>query len=94
MNMYVSNLSFQTTEEDLRDLFSPFGEVTSSKIITDRESGRSRGFAFVEMPDDSAQKAIQELNGKNINGRPLSVTVARPKESRSGGSFSQNRKKW
>ncbi|MFT3702776.1 MAG: RNA-binding protein [Agriterribacter sp.] len=98
MNMYVSNLSFHTTDDDLKNLFAEFGEVSSSKIITDRESGRSRGFGFVEMPDDSsAQKAMQSLNGKDIEGRSLSVTVARPKEQRSGGgggSYSQNRKRW
>lgn len=94
--MYVSNLSFHVTDESLRDLFSSFGEVSSSKIIIDRQSGRSRGFGFVEMPDDqSAEKAMQELNGKDIDGRALSVTVARPKEQRSGGgSFSQNKRRW
>ncbi len=97
MNMYVSNLSFHTTDDDLKNLFSAYGEVSSSKIITDRESGRSRGFGFVEMPDDnSAQKAMQGLNGKDIEGRTLSVTIARPKEQRSGGggSFSKERKRW
>ncbi|MBN8858586.1 MAG: RNA-binding protein [Sphingobacteriales bacterium] len=96
MNMYVSNLSFHTTDEGLRDLFSPFGEVSSSKIIIDRQSGRSRGFGFVEMPDDdNAEKAMQELNGRDIDGRALSVTVARPKEQRSGGnSFSRNKRSW
>lgn len=94
--MYVSNLSFHTTDEGLRDLFSPFGEVSSSKIIIDRQSGRSRGFGFVEMPDDgSAEKAMQELNGRDIDGRALSVTEARPKEQRSGGSsFSRNKRSW
>ncbi|HRP56770.1 MAG TPA: RNA-binding protein [Agriterribacter sp.] len=96
MNMYVSNLSFHTTDEDLKNLFSDFGEVSSSKVITDRETGRSRGFGFVEMPEDAdAKKAMEELDGKDIEGRALSVTVARPKEQRSGGSsFSQNRKRW
>ncbi|MBS1751785.1 MAG: RNA-binding protein [Bacteroidetes bacterium] len=96
MNLYVSNLSFHVTDESLKDLFSPFGEVSSSKIIIDRQSGRSRGFGFVEMPDDnSAEKAIQGLNGKEIDGRALSVTVARPREQRSGGSsFSQNKRRW
>ena len=96
MNMYVSNLSFHTTDEGLRDLFSPFGEVSSSKIIIDRQSGRSRGFGFVEMPDDgSAEKAMQELNGRDIDGRALSVTEARPKEQRAGGnSFSRNKRSW
>ncbi|WP_324586262.1 RNA-binding protein [Agriterribacter sp.] len=94
--MYVSNLSFHTTDEDLKNLFSDFGEVSSSKVITDRETGRSRGFGFVEMPEDAdAKKAMEELDGKDIEGRALSVTVARPKEQRSGGSsFSQNRKRW
>ena len=94
--MYVSNLSFHTTDEGLRDLFSPFGEVSSSKIIIDRQSGRSRGFGFVEMPDDgSAEKAMQELNGRDIDGRALSVTEARPKEQRPGGnSFSRNKRSW
>ena len=94
--MYVSNLSFHTTDDGLRDLFSPFGEVSSSKIIIDRQSGRSRGFGFVEMPDEgSAEKAMQELNGRDIDGRALSVTVARPKEQRSGGgSFSRNKRSW
>nr|WP_152270753.1 RNA-binding protein [Agriterribacter humi] len=99
MNMYVSNLSFHTTDEDLKNLFSDFGEVSSSKVITDRETGRSRGFGFVEMPEEAdAKKAMEELDGKDIEGRALSVTVARPKEQRSGGggggSFSQNRKRW
>ncbi|HTN08066.1 RNA recognition motif domain-containing protein [Agriterribacter sp.] len=97
--MYVSNLSFHTTDEDLKSLFSDFGEVSSSKVITDRETGRSRGFGFVEMPEEAdAKKAMEELDGKDIEGRALSVTVARPKEQRSGGggggSFSQNRKRW
>lgn len=94
--MYVSNLSFHTTDEDLKNLFNTFGEVSSSKVITDRETGRSRGFGFVEMPEEAdAKKAMEELNGKEIEGRALSVTVARPREQRSGGSsFSQNRKRW
>jgi RNA recognition motif-containing protein len=96
MNMYVSNLSFHTSDEDLRALFQEFGEVSSAKVITDKVSGRSRGFGFVEMADEAAAKqAMQELEGKEIEGRSLSVTVARPKEDRSGGS-SKNRdfKKW
>ena len=97
MNMYVSNLSFHTSDEDLRALFQEFGEVSSAKVITDKVSGRSRGFGFVEMPDEAAAKqAMQELEGKEIEGRSLSVTVARPKEDRSSGSSSRNRdyKKW
>lgn len=83
MNMYVSNLSFQVQEEDLRQLFESFGEVTSAKIITDRETGRSRGFGFVEMSSsEQANKAMSSLNNKEIEGRTISVTVAREKEPR------------
>lgn len=82
--MYVSNLSFHTTEDDLRNLFSQFGNVSSAKIIMDRETGRSRGFAFVEMnSDEEANAAIKGLNGKDVEGRSLSVAVAREKPARS-----------
>ena len=84
MNIYVSNLSFNVQDEDLRDFFTPYGEVTSAKIINDRESGTSRGFGFVEMPDEAAaKKAITELNGATVEGRTVSVTEARPKGERS-----------
>ena len=83
MNMYVSNLSFHTTEEDLNKLFSQYGAVQSAKIITDRETGRSRGFAFVEMPsDEESNKAIAGLNNKEIEGRAMSVSVAKEKPKR------------
>ena len=83
MNMYVSNLSFHTTDDDLKVLFEKFGAVSSAKVIVDRESGRSRGFGFVEMPDEeAAQKAIHELDGATVNGRAIKVNVARPKEER------------
>jgi RNA recognition motif-containing protein len=94
MNMYVSNLSFHTSEEDLKDLFSKYGSVDSAKIIMDRETNRSRGFAFVEMPsEEDGNAALNGLNGKEIQGRALSVSVARQREERSGGrnSFSRNR---
>ncbi len=101
MNMYVSNLSFHTTNEDLKGLFAEFGEVSSAKIINDKVSGRSRGFGFVEMSDDAAaRKAMEALEGREIEGRSLSVAVAREKEERSGNSFSgggggnRNFKKW
>ncbi|HEY4150598.1 MAG TPA: RNA-binding protein [Chitinophagaceae bacterium] len=101
MNMYVSNLSFHTTNEDLKSLFAEFGEVSSAKIINDKVSGRSRGFGFVEMSDDAAaRKAMEALEGREIEGRSLSVAVAREKEERSGNSFSgggggnRNFKKW
>lgn len=88
MNIYVSNLSFHTTEDDLHALFSKFGKVSSAKIITDRETNRSRGFAFVEMPsDEEGQEAIKGLNNKDIEGRPLNVSVAREKEDRGNRSF-------
>jgi RNA recognition motif-containing protein len=97
MNIYVSNLSFHTTDDDLKNLFQEFGEVTSAKVISDKVSGRSRGFGFVEMPDDTAAKqAMADLEGKEIEGRALSVSVARQKEERSGGSFSRSSgpKRW
>jgi RNA recognition motif-containing protein len=83
MNIYVSNLGFDVQNEDLNSIFAPYGEVSSAKIITDRITGKSRGFGFVEMPDDvAASKAIDELNGGTIEGRTISVTVAKPKEDR------------
>lgn len=96
MNIYVSNLSFQTQEEDLTNLFSQFGTVSAARIITDRETNRSRGFAFVEMADDTeAKAALQGLNNKEVDGRALSVSEARPKEDRnSGGGYGGGRKKW
>ena len=86
MNIYVSNLSFSTTSESLQELFAEYGEVTSVKIITDRETGRSRGFGFVEMSDDNeGQKAIDELNDTDFEGKTITVNVARPREDRSSG---------
>lgn len=88
-NLFVGNVSFQTTEGELTSLFEQFGEITRAQIMTDRETGRSRGFAFVEMTsDDDAAKAIAALNGKEVNGRALNVNEARPKSeggSRGGG---------
>ena len=84
MNIYVSNLSFNVQDEDLKDFFAPYGEVTSAKIINDRETGDSRGFGFVEMSDDAAaKKAITELNGATVEGRAIKVMEAKPKEARS-----------
>jgi RNA recognition motif-containing protein len=86
MNIYVSNLGFDVQDEDLKEFFTPYGEVTSAKIINDRETGKSRGFGFVEMPDDSAaKKAIAELDGGEVEGRSIKVMEAKPKESRGGG---------
>lgn len=77
-NLYVGNLTFNTTSSDLENLFAPHGEVTKAQVITDRDSGRSRGFGFVEMGSaEAAQTAIQALNGASIDGRQLTVNVAR-----------------
>jgi cold-inducible RNA-binding protein len=89
-NLFVGNMSFQTTESDLQALFQPFGKVTRIHVATDRETGRARGFAFVEMPnDEEAVKAIAGLDGKEFGGRNLKVNEARPKTERGaprGGS--------
>ena len=82
--MYVSNLSFHTKDEELKNLFEQFGAVSSAKVISDRETGQSRGFGFVEMnADEEAKEAIKGLNGKEVEGRAMSVSVAREKAPRS-----------
>jgi RNA recognition motif-containing protein len=87
MNIYVSNLSFNVQDEDLKEFFTPFGEVTSAKVITERETGRSRGFGFVEMADETASnKAITELNGATVENRAITVSVAKPREARPASS--------
>ena len=84
-NLFVGNMSFQTTEGDLRAIFEPFGEITRVNVVTDRDTGRARGFAFVEMTnDEEAAGAIAALNGKEVDGRALNVNEARPKTERSG----------
>ena len=87
--IYIGNLSFDTTESDLRETFAAFGEVTSCNVISDRDTGRPRGFAFVEMASaDAAAKAIAGMNGKELGGRALVVNEARPREERPrGGGF-------
>lgn len=86
MKLYVGNLPFQTTEDELRDAFGEHGQVVSANIITDRETGRPRGFGFVEFADaESGQKAIEAMNGANFGGRDLTVNEAKPREPRSGG---------
>ena len=83
MNIYVSNLSFNVQDEDLKEFFAEYGEVTSAKVITDKFTGRSRGFGFVEMSDDAAaQKAIQELDGATVERRAIKVSEAKPREQR------------
>jgi RNA recognition motif-containing protein len=87
MNIYVGNLSWGTREDDLREAFEAYGDVSSVSIITDRETGKSRGFGFVEMPSESeARAAIAALNGTDMGGRNLTVNEARPREERGGGS--------
>ena len=86
MKIYVGNVPFSADDVALEELFKQFGQVDSAKIITDRDSGRSRGFGFVEMAnDEEARKAIEDLNGKDFQGRALTVNEARPRESRGGG---------
>ena len=83
MNIYVGNLSYGMSEEELRDAFAAYGDVASVKILSDRETGRSRGFGFVEMPNQSeGEAAITQLNGKDVGGRALRVNEARPRERR------------
>lgn len=86
MNIYVSNLSFNVQDDDLRGFFEEYGEVSSARVVMDKMTQRSRGFGFVEMSDDAAaQKAITELDGASVEGRNIRVTVAKPREERSGG---------
>jgi RNA recognition motif-containing protein len=95
MNIYVGNLSYDTTDDELLSAFADFGEVASAVVIKDKLSGNSRGFGFVEMPKNSeGQKAIQDLNGQDLNGRKLTVNEARPREERpqfGGGGNRDNR---
>ena len=87
MNIYISNLSYGVDDADLNTLFAEYGEVTSAKVIMDRETGRSRGFGFVEIADEAmGQKAIDELNGAEYDGKVITVNVAKPREERSNGS--------
>jgi len=92
MNIYVSNLSFNTSDAELNELFSAFGEVSSAKVITDRETGRSRGFGFVEMAsEDEGKDAMLGLNNKEVEGRAMSVSVAKEREERSSNGGGGNR---
>lgn len=98
MNIYVSNLSFNIQDEDLKEFFTPYGEVTSAKVINDKFTGKSRGFGFVEMSDDAAAKtAIAELDNGEVDGRTIKVMEAKPKEDRparkpggGGGGYRDN----
>ena len=94
MNLYISNLSYNISDEDLRQLFADYGEITSAKVIMDRETGRSRGFGFVELSDDElAKKAIEELNQASYDGKVINITEAGPREDRGDrcGRFNNNR---
>ena len=93
--LYVGNLSYGATESSIRSLFESYGAVESVNLITDRDTGRSKGFGFVEMTNDAeAQRAIGALNGKEVDGRALTVNEARPKEERSGGGGGGRRNRW
>lgn len=95
INIYVGNLSFDTKEDELRDLFGAYGTVESAKIISDRFTGRSRGFGFVEMPErEEGMKAIEELDSKDFGGRSLKVNEARPRRSGGGGGGDNRRNRW
>ncbi len=95
MNIYVGNLPFEIDDTELENTFTPFGEVSSARVIQDRFSGRSRGFGFVEMADDSqAEAAIQALNGKEFSGRPLTVNEAKPREDKRSGGGGDGERRW
>ena len=90
MNIYIANLNFDLQNEDLSQLFTPYGEVSSANIIKDKMSGQSRGFGFVEMPDDTAaRKAIAELDGTSVGGRPIKVNEAKPRQEGGSGQRSE-----
>lgn len=92
MNIFIAGLSFSITDADLSDLFQEYGEVSSAKVITDRQTGRSKGYGFVEMDDEAAaNKAIAELNEAEFDGRKIAVSEAKPREPRQERSFNGNR---
>ena len=87
MRIFVGNLSYHTTEDQLSELFAQAGEVESATVITDRDTGRSRGFAFIEMDQEAGAKAIQQFNGYELDGRAINVNEARPRPERGGGGY-------
>jgi len=101
MNIFIAGLNFRVNDADLANLFAEYGEITSAKVITDRQTGRSKGYGFVEMDDtEAANKAIEELNGAEYDGRTIAVSEAKPREERprrdfnrgnGGGGFNRNR---
>ena len=95
MNIYVGNLSYNTTDSSLKAAFEAFGEVTSAQVVMDRETARSRGFGFVVMPsDEEARAAMEALNGSDLDGRALNVNEARPRTERRSGGGSSRRDSW
>ncbi len=94
MNIYVGNLPYSTEEADVNNLFAEFGEVTSVKLVKDFETGRLKGFGFVEIDDETGQRAIDELNGIEFNGRKLVVNEARPRENRRPNNFRGNNRRF
>jgi RNA recognition motif-containing protein len=91
MNIFIAGLSFKVNDSDLASIFEEYGTVSSAKVITDRQSGRSKGYGFVEMDDEASEKAILELNGAEYDGRTISVSEARPREERPKRDFYGNR---
>jgi RNA recognition motif-containing protein len=95
MNIYVSNLGFSVQDEDLKGYFAKYGDVSSAKVIMDKFTSRSKGFGFVEMPNDAAaKKAISELDGSMVDGRSIKVSEARPREDRGGNDRGGGNKRW
>lgn len=95
MNIFVSSLSFSTTDQELKQLFDSYGNVSSAKIIMDRDNNRSKGFGFVEMPDDAeGEKAIKQLDGSRFDGRSIAVSVAKPRTERTDNKRSFTGSRW
>jgi len=91
--LYVGNLSYNTTETQIRELFAPLGEITEVNLIMDRDTGKSKGFAFVQMQEDNvANEAIRRFNGHSLENRALTVSEARPREERSSSNFGRNKR--
>ena len=94
MNIYVGNLPFTATDEDLKNIFSEYGKVDSAKVIVDRETGRSKGFGFIEMSDNAARKAIDTLHETEYEGNQITVNEARPKNDNRNGGRNFDRRPW
>ena len=92
MNIFIAGLSYRVNDADLKELFVEYGEITSAKVIMDKQTGRSKGYGFVEMDDATGQKAIDELNGAEYDGRTISVSVARPREEKPRREFTRERR--